>query len=79
MQLVLGGKTMPNPNPIQTEALKAKQFKAYGKVDVPLSKKNTQIKLPVDVQEALDKMPSRDRVIYLRSLISEAVRRDLSN
>ncbi len=68
---------MANPNPIQTEKLKAKQFKAYGKVDVPLAKKATQIKLPIDVQEALDKMPSKDRVIYLRSLISEAVRRDL--
>lgn len=68
---------MPNPNPIQTEELKAKQFKPYGKVDVPLSKKNTQIKLPVDVTEALDKLPSRDRVIYLRKIISDAVRKDL--
>ncbi len=67
---------MPNPNPIQTDELKAKQFKAYGKVDVPLAKKNTQIKLPVDVQQALDELDSRDRVIYLRKIISAAVRRD---
>lgn len=68
---------MPNPNPIQTDKLKAKQFKAYGEVNTPLAKKNTQIKLPVDVQEALDNLPNRERVIYLRKLISEAVRKDL--
>ena len=67
---------MPNPNPIQTDELKAKQFKAYGKIDVPLAKKATQIKLPIDVQEALDKLDSRDRVIYLRKIISDAVRQD---
>ncbi len=68
---------MPNPNPVQSTELKAKQYKPYGNVDVPLSKKNTQIKLPVDVTEALDKLDSRSRVIYLRRIISEAVRRDL--
>lgn len=68
---------MPNPNPVQSMELKAKQYKPYGDVDVPLSKKNTQIKLPVDVTEALDKLDSRSRVIYLRRIISEAVRRDL--
>ncbi len=67
---------MPNPNPIQTDELKAKQYKAYGEIDVPLAKKNTQIKLPVDIQEALDKLDSRARVIYLRRLISDAVRKD---
>lgn len=68
---------MPNPNPVQTDSLKAKQYKAYGNVDVPLSKKNTQIKLPIDVTEALEKLDSKSRVIYLRRLISEAVRKDL--
>lgn len=67
---------MPNPHPIQTEALKAKQYKAYGNIDVPLAKKATQIKLPVDVKEALDKLDARERVIYLRDLISNAVRKD---
>ncbi len=51
---------MPNPNHVQTEKLKAKQFKPYGKVDVPLCKNNTQIKLPVDVTVGLDQLPSRD-------------------
>lgn len=67
---------MPNPHPIQTDKLKAKQFKAYGEIDTPLAKKNTQIKLPVDIQQALDQLDSRTRVIYLRQIISEAVRRD---
>jgi hypothetical protein len=68
---------MPNPNPIQTEELKAKQYKAYGEVDSPLAKKNTQIRLPADVQDALDKLPPEKRIPYLRKLISEAVRKDL--
>ncbi len=68
---------MPNPHPIQTEELKAKQYKAYGDVDVPLAKKNIQIKLPVDVTEALYSLDSSDRVIYLRKIITDAVRRDL--
>jgi hypothetical protein len=67
---------VPNPNPIQTEDLKAKQYKAYGEIDSPLAKKNTQLRLPQDVQSALDKLPPEVRIPYLRNLISEAVRRD---
>lgn len=57
---------MPNPRPIQTEELKAKQYKAIGFVDSPLSKKLTAIKLPVDVQEKLDALPPEVRVPFLR-------------
>lgn len=64
---------MPNPNPIQTPALKAKQYKAYGTNEV-LAKKNFAIKLPADVQDILDTLPSEVKVPFLRNLISEAVR-----
>jgi hypothetical protein len=67
---------MPNPNPIQTEELKAKQYKAYGEVGVPLAKKNLALKLPVDVQEALDNLPPEVRIPFLRNLISDAVRKE---
>jgi hypothetical protein len=70
---------MPNPNPIQTEELKAKQYKAYGKVDVPLSKKNFTLKLPVDVQEILDNLPPEVRIPFVRNLISDAVREKFGN
>jgi hypothetical protein len=70
---------MPNPNPIQTEALKAKQYKAYGNVDVPLSKKNLALKLPVDVQEILDNLPPEVKIPFLRNLISNAVREKFGN
>lgn len=68
---------MPNPNPIQTKKLKAKQYKAFGEIDCPLAKKSTQIRLPYDVQNALDKLEPEKRIPYLRKLISEAVRKDL--
>jgi hypothetical protein len=66
---------MPNPNPIQTEELKAKQYKAYGEVDVPLAKKNLSLKLPIDVQETLDNLSPEVRIPFLRNLISDAVRK----
>jgi hypothetical protein len=65
---------MPNPNPIQTEELKAKQYKPYGQVDTPLSKKNFTVRLPVDVQEILDNLPPEIKVPFVRNLLSNAVR-----
>jgi hypothetical protein len=70
---------MPNPNPIQTEELKAKQYKAYGELDIPLSKKNLSLKLPVDVQRVLDSLPPEIRIPFLRNLISDAVREKFGN
>jgi hypothetical protein len=64
---------MPNPNPIQTKALKARQYKAYGTTEV-LAKKNFAIRLPTDVQEILDNLPPEIKVPFLRDLISNAVR-----
>ncbi len=66
-----------NPKPIQTEEFKQQQFHAYGEVDVPLSKKVTGVKLPIDVHEALQKLSAPERVSYLRKIINDAVRRDL--
>lgn len=70
---------MPNPNPTQSEEFKRKRFHAYGEneIEIPLAKKITALRLPQDVFDALEKMPAKERVIYLRSLIADAVRKDL--
>ncbi|MBD2771112.1 hypothetical protein [Iningainema tapete] len=67
-----------NPNPVQTQEFKDRQFQAYGeRENVPLAKKVTGIRLPQDVHEALEKLTPEHKVAYLRRIISEAVRRDL--
>lgn len=68
---------MPNPNPVQSQEFKDKQFHAYGDEKVPLAKKITALRLPQDVWEALEGLPAEDRVIYLRRVISDTVRKDL--
>lgn len=69
---------MANPKPTQTAQFKEKRFQAYGAVDdIPLAKKVTGVKLPIDVHEALAKLSPEERVTYLRRVITEAVRRDL--
>lgn len=65
---------MPNPKPIQTEEFKRKRYHAIGEVDSPLSNKVTGVKLPTDVTEILNSWPQEERVIFLRSLITNAVR-----
>lgn len=67
-----------NRNPVQSTQFKEKQFQAYGEVgSIPLSKKAISIKLPQDVHDVLENLPSEERVTYLRRIISEGVRRDL--
>lgn len=65
---------MPNPRPKQTEEFKRKRFHPIGEVDVPLSSKTTSLRLPSDVQNVLDAMSKEERIIFLRSLITNAVR-----
>ncbi|GAB1544150.1 hypothetical protein NUACC21_68260 [Scytonema sp. NUACC21] len=67
-----------NRNPVQSTQFKEKRFRAYGEVgNIALSKKPISIKLPQDVHDVLENLPSEQRVTYLRRIISEAVRRDL--
>lgn len=63
-----------NPNPIQTDEFKKKQFKPVGEIDSPLARKPTSVKLPQDVAEVLDSWTKEERVTFLRSLITNAVR-----
>ena len=70
---------MPNPSPVQNDKLKAKQFRAVGKVpgDVPLARKATYITLPIDVHEALEALPKEEKITWLRQVISIAARKEL--
>jgi Mg/Co/Ni transporter MgtE len=60
-----------NRNPVQSTQFKEKQFRAYGEVgNIPLSKKAISIKLPQDVHDVLENLPSEERVAYLRQIIN---------
>ncbi|MFB2836863.1 hypothetical protein [Floridanema evergladense] len=63
-----------NPSPVQTDEFKKRQFKPVGEVDSPLARKPTSVKLPQDVAEELDSWTKEERVMFLRSLITNAVR-----
>jgi hypothetical protein len=60
-------------------SIKAKQYKAYGEVNIPLSKKNFSLRLPTDVQEILDNLPAETKVHFIRKLISDAVRKEFGS
>jgi hypothetical protein len=68
-----------NPHPIQTEKFIQQKIKAYGDLgNIPLAEKQTQIRLPIDVDRILRSLPPEQRVPYLRRIISESVRKDFS-
>ena len=69
-----------NPNPVQTQQFKAKQFKAVGEIpgDSPLAKQPVSIKLPIDVSEAIRSLPASKRIPWLRRVICDAVRKELT-
>ena len=66
---------MPNPNPVQTEEFKAAQFKSQG--TKPLSRKPRSVKLPQDVDAAIEALPEKERSQWLRRVIVEAAEREL--
>jgi hypothetical protein len=66
---------MPNPNPVQNEALRAKQFKAQGVVSEKLAKRPIAVKLPESVDRLVRETP--ESAAWLRQVITEAAQRDL--
>lgn len=68
-----------NPSPTQTEEFKSKQFKPLGDVpgDIPLAKRVFAIKLPSDVQEAIDALPKEKRLTWARRVLTNAARSEL--
>ncbi len=69
-----------NPHPVQTQEFKKKQFKAVGEIpgDQPLAKKPISIKLPIDVNEAIRALPASERITWLRRVICDAAREELT-
>ena len=67
---------MRNPNPTITEEFKECQYKAQGVIPLnqPLDKKDTQVKLPVSVAEAIAKHPAR--AAWLRRVIVKAAQEE---
>ncbi len=54
------------------------QFKGYTQeLTEPLAKKVTGVKLPQSIHDAIHTLPQKERVTYLRRIITEAVKRDL--
>lgn len=66
-----------NPNPVQTPEFKAKQFKAFGEVSQPLSSRVLGVKLPIDIDRAVFSLPPKERVPWVRRVITEAAQREL--
>jgi len=66
---------MPLRNPIQQS--KGGTFTQIG--DQPLSRKVRGVRLPLDVDAAIEALPSENRSNWLRRAIVEAARRELMN
>lgn len=65
-----------NPNPVQTDEFKKKRFQPYGTVDQPLSNRVLGVRLPLDVDAILFAMPPKERVAWVRKIITDAVRQE---
>lgn len=72
---------MPNPKPKQTQAFLEQQNKGYIEdwINEPLAKQVTALKLPQSVHDTLHALIPEERVKYLRRIICEAVKRDLTS
>lgn len=66
---------MPNPDPIQSEEFKAAQFKPIG--SQPLCRKPRSVKLPQDIDAAIEALPEKQRAVWLRRVIVEAAKAEL--
>jgi hypothetical protein len=71
---------MPNPRPKQTQAFIEQQNKGYIEdwINEPLAKQVTGLRLPQSVHDTLHALAPSERVKYLRRIICEAVKRDLT-
>jgi hypothetical protein len=66
---------MPNPHPVQSEALKAKWFKPQGEVTEKLAKRPVAVKLPESIDRLVRSKPQC--AAWLRRVITEAVEQEL--
>jgi hypothetical protein len=71
---------MPNPRPTQTEDFKAKQFKTVGEVPegMKLGKIAIAAKVPQDVEKLILALPRAERITWIRRVLTEAARKELT-
>lgn len=67
---------MANPNPVQSEEFLSQQFKPKGQQ--PLGKVRG-IRLPIEVDAAIEALPEKNRSEWMRRVITEAAQRELMN
>lgn len=67
---------MPNPDPVQSDRFKARQYQAQGEIPLnePLAKNPTKVKLPVDAGEAIRRLP--EPAAWLRKVIVKAAQEE---
>jgi hypothetical protein len=73
-------KNMPrgNPSPVQTKEFKAHKFIPLSDLpDEPLSSKPLAIKVGESIHNMVVSLPQRDRINWLRRVITEAAQREL--
>lgn len=65
---------MPNPNPTQSEEFLRKRFQPAKDMPkgVQLAKKPRCVKLPVDVDSAVENIPQKERSAWIRQAIWKA-------
>lgn len=69
---------MPNPNPRQTEEFKRKRFQAVAPLpDEKLASKPVSVKVGESVQAAIADLPQKERITWLRRVITDAARAEL--
>ena len=68
-----GAKTMKSKTSNMWEIQPRKNNLFAQKFDEPLSKKNVSVRLPVSAMEFLDKMPSDERLNFIRSTLCKAI------
>jgi hypothetical protein len=65
---------MANPNPNITPEFLKTRFIRDDDTKEPMAKQNTQVRLPVSIDEALRQLPSRSA--FIRAAIAEKLERD---
>ncbi len=69
---------MANPSPVQTKEFLARKIKPIGDMpDEPLGEKPLAVRVGTSVYEAVSKLPQRDRINWMRKVLTEAAQREL--
>jgi hypothetical protein len=67
-----------NPSPVQTKEFKSHKFRPVSDLpDEPLSSKPLAVKVGESIHNIVVSLPQRDRINWLRRVITEAAQREL--